>query len=143
MNMKIVICLLASLLVFSTSPFNPDIAEAKGKKPITRGITKLVRGSNTNPCTAQAIGSGNVPPVGPTEDLTNLSVSCSEDKDVTYKELWDVLPQQHACGTTLADLRKERPDVTIVSDPTGANPYHCILDNITPREFVRAIKWQR
>jgi len=135
--------ILVWLATFAILPGISAQAIAAGKKPITRDTTKIVRGSNALPCNAQTIGQGNSPSVGPKEDLTNLSVSCSDDKSVSYNELLNHLPHAHGCGSTLDDLRKARPSVTVVSDPTGGNPYHCILDNITPKEFISGIKWQQ
>ena len=143
MKLSSSIGVLALLAAFSALPGISDNAEAAGKKPTTRDITKIVRGSNAVPCNAQAIGQGNSPPVRAAEDLTNLSVSCSDNKNVSYNELRNYLPHPHACGSTLDNLRKARRTVTIVSDPTNTNPYHCILSDITPEEFIRSIKWQQ
>jgi hypothetical protein len=144
MSRRTAIFLLTSLMVSLASPFNPDIAGAKGREPTTKGWTKILPGSNTNPCTAVAIGAGDSPQVGPTEPLNNLSVNCSDDKKMTYEGLrGKFLPHVHACGATLDDLRQKNRNVTIVGDPTPNNQYHCLLQGITPKQFVAAIKYQQ
>ncbi len=117
-------------------------AMAGGSTPVTKGWTKIVRGVNGTNCDATAIGSGNQPPAKPTEDLTDLSVSCSQDPKVTVTALRAPLPNAHACVTTLDALRRVRPNVTIVADPAPGNGYHCLLDNITPRQFVSGATYQ-
>lgn len=120
----------------------PIVAEATGKKPITAASTKIVRGANGGTCEATAIGNGNNPSVGVNEDLTNLSVSCSDQKGVSWSQLRAPLPNAHACVATLGDLRKRNKYVTIVGDPTDDNPYHCLLEDITPKQFVAGSNYQ-
>lgn len=138
---------VALLAILAASAWLMSHGLAKGNKSITDSSARIVRGSNNLPCRAQAIGQGNRPPVAPDEDLTNLSVSCSDNRSVSYLMLTNALPHPHGCGTTLGELRNARkdklPGVTLVADPTPDNPYHCILDNLTPQEFVRAITWQQ
>ncbi len=122
---------------------------AAGKKPITKGQTKIVRAVNQQPqgnsCLPDVIGTGNDPAVGPSTDLTNLSVSCSDDPAVTYGQLKAPLAGANRvyCVTTLSKLRKQRSAVTVVADPTVQNSYHCLLATITPKEFVAATKEQK
>ncbi|MGE3538759.1 MAG: hypothetical protein AB7N91_15175 [Candidatus Tectimicrobiota bacterium] len=134
---------VATLLLLGMGS-GPSTAGAAGKKAITSATTKIVRGYNMGtPCDAMTIGNGNNPKVGPGEDLTNLSVSCSDDDKVSYTQLRASLPNPHACVATLGDLRKSRKEVTIVAAPETDNLYHCILDNITPKQFISGSKWQQ
>ncbi|MDH5824914.1 hypothetical protein QFW77_18265 [Luteimonas sp. RD2P54] len=104
---------------------------------------KIVRGFNgAAPCNAKAIGAGSSPAADPDEDMSNLSVSCSDDRNVTFSQLRQPLPNAHACVTTLGDLRAQRRAVAVVKDPTDDNPYHCVLSTITPREFVSGSRYQ-
>ncbi|QDH69079.1 hypothetical protein [Marilutibacter alkalisoli] len=104
---------------------------------------KIVRGYNGGPpCDPQTIGDGSAPKAGPDEDMSNLSVSCSADRNVGWTQLRANLPNPHACVATLGDLRKQRREVTIVRDPTDDNPHHCVLSTITPRQFVRGSRYQ-
>ncbi|WP_269530904.1 hypothetical protein [Chitinimonas sp. BJYL2] len=115
-----------------------------GNNTVTAGITKIVRGYNGgSPCAAATVGAGSMPSAGPKEDMSNLSVSCSDDKKVTWAQLREPLPNNHACVTTLDDLRKQNKYVTIVKDKTPDNAYHCVLSNITPTQFVNAAKHQQ
>jgi len=52
------------------------------------------------------------------------------------------LPGRVFCVTTLKKLRKQRKEVTVVADETNDNPYHCLLSNITPKQFVAAAREQ-
>lgn len=127
--------LFAAVALFSGGGHAGDSLSDPAAK-IVRGFTPLA------PCTAQSIGAGSSPAAGPNEDMSNLSVSCSADKRVTWKQLRQPLPNPHACITTLGDLRKQRREVTVVKDPTPDNPYHCVLSTITPREFVSGSRYQ-
>lgn len=113
-----------------------------GDTPITAKWTKVVRGVSGTACDAVRIGDGNQPKVGPREDLTDLSISCSDEKSVTLDKLRQPLPNPHICWSTLDDLRKARKEVTVVRDPTDGNPYHCLLATITPKEFVSRAFWK-
>jgi len=119
-------------------------ADAAGKKAITAASTKIVRAVNgkDNPiCTANVIGTGNDPSVGPSDELTNLSVSCSDDRQVTYSQLKQPLGANRSfCITTLGELRDKNKEVLIVADPEAGNPFHCLLSHITPKQFVAATK---
>lgn len=97
----------------------------------------VVRGTNQpGNCVAQNVGNGNSPRVGVNELLTDLSVSCGDPAKVTIAQLKAPLPNAHACKSDLVKLRKKNKAVKLVKDPTGDNPYHCLLSDITPNEFV-------
>jgi len=103
----------------------------------------IVRGYNgANFCDATIIGTGNSPTVKPQETLTNLSVNCGSSKNVTYKELRALLPNDHACITYLRKLRDQNNLTQIVKDPLPNNKYHCLLSELTPKQFVSGSKWQ-
>jgi hypothetical protein len=120
----------------------PLAAQAAGNKAITKAQTKIVRGMNGLSCDATAIGNGNDPHVGPKTELTNLSVSCSDDTSVSYSQLRAPLPNPHACVSTLGSLRKQNRTVAVVRDGNNQNPYHCLLQNITPNQVVAGSKFQ-
>lgn len=103
----------------------------------------IVRGYNLNsPCDAAIIGTGNTPPVGPKEPLTDLSVSCGSSKKVTIQQLRQPLPNAHACVTFLRKLRDKNKLTQLVADPTPENQYHCLLSVITPNQFIAGSKWE-
>ena len=108
----------------------------------TEGWIRVVRGVNGAYCDAAAIGSGNDPKVGVKDDLTNLSISCSENQTDTVKELRAFLPNAHICYSTLETLRKARREVTVVRDPKADNPFHCLLGTITPNQFVSRSRYE-
>ena len=113
-----------------------EVSASIGGKPITAGWTKIVRGANNRPLTAQSVGDGNNPKVGPKEPLTDLSVNASDDKSVDFKTLAAGLPNPYYGATTLDDLRKSNKMVLLVRDEKPGNKYHCLLSVITPAEFV-------
>ena len=125
------------------------ILYAAGNRPITKGHSKIVRAVNQQPsgnsCLPTVIGTGNDPAVGPSDDLTNLSVSCSDNEAVTFKQLEAPLagPNRVYCVTTLSKLRQKRSEVTVVRDPTPQNQYHCLLATITPKQFVAATREEK
>lgn len=114
---------------------------SSGNDSVNHAWTKVVRGVNQTACIPANIGNGNDPSVGPKEDLTNLSVSCSADKKVTFQQLRAPLQNNHACRTTIGALRKQNRYVAIVADPIDGNPYHCLLSDITPNQFVQGAKY--
>lgn len=124
------------LLQGCAAPRSAGPTSSRGGKPITAEWTKIVRGANGCPLTAQSVGDGNNPKVGPSEPLSDLSVNASDDKQVSYAELAGWLPNAHYGFTTLGDLRKGNKFVLIVRDPLPNNPYHCLVSVITPKEFV-------
>lgn len=114
-----------------------------GSNTITADTTKIVRGFNAGaPCDPEKIGEGSSPKAGINEEMSNLSVSCSDDKRVTWQQLRAPLPNAHACIATLGDLRKRNKNITIVKDETRDNRYHCVLSNITPKQFVSGSRHQ-
>lgn len=113
-----------------------------GSSPVTAKWTKIVRGVNQTRCEAGPIGDGNNPRVGPDEPLTDLSVSCSDDKAVTIADLRAPLANPHICWSDLERLRKANRHVLVVSSPEDDNPYHCLLSVITPRQFVSRSHWR-
>ncbi len=137
------LCLVWSIfsaLVFiqcspKTTPPKTEV-EVTNAKPITAAWTKIVRGANNCPLTAQSIGDGNNPKVGPNEPLTDLSVNASDDKKVSYTQLAANLPNPHYGFTTLGDLRKANKHILIVRDPLPGNPYHCLISVITPKQYA-------
>lgn len=141
---KTAVSLLAMLLIAgcSTVPVSSNTNENAGAGAATEGWIRIVRGVNGGYCDAQAIGNGNNPSVKPTQDLTNLSISCSKKKADTVAQLRQYLPSPHICYSTLSDLRKSRKEVVVVRDPTGTNPYHCLLATITPNEFVSRSRYK-
>ena len=128
--------LIGFMVSCATTPGPNSAAQLRGNKPITAKWTKIVRGANACPLTAQAVGQGNNPPVRAKEPLTDLSVIASDDKRVTYNQLAAYVPHANYGFTTLGDLRKANKHVLIVRDPLPNNPYHCLLSVITPKEFV-------
>jgi len=141
------LCFAAAVL-FTTVSGSLSSVNAAGEKPISAGHTKIVRAVNLregNICIPKVIASGNTPPVKEDEELTDLSVSCSDDRAVDYVELEKPLAKDDRgyCLTTLKRLRDKNRSVKIVSNPTDDNPYHCLLSDITPKQFVAAVKEQR
>jgi hypothetical protein len=116
--------------------------EATGTGPVTAKWTKIVRGVNQMRCEAGPIGDGNDPQVGPNEPLTDLSVSCSDDRSVTLDQLRAPLLNPHICWSELEKLRRSNRHVLAVRAPTRDNPYHCLLSVITPKEFVSRSFWR-
>lgn len=138
------VALIAACTTTRTTPAPSPEATASGLAAgsITKGSTKVVRGyNNPSPCNASVIGTGNDPSVGPNQDLTDLSISCSDKDGVTVAQLRAPLPNPHLCYATLSMLRRARRDVAVVRDPTPTNPYHCLLMTITPNQFVSRAKW--
>lgn len=123
-------------------PMAKPVNETALQGAATEGWIRIVRGVNGTFCDASAIGNGNDPNVGPKEDLTNLSVSCSKNKTDTVKDLRQFLPNAHACYSTLKDLRNARKDVTVVRDPETGNPFHCLLGTITPNQFISRSRFE-
>ena len=135
-NAPILVAGLIVLLQGCAGPRGDESTSIQRGKPITAEWTKIVRGANGCPLTAQSVGDGNRPKVGPRESLTDLSVNASDDKKVTYEDLAAGLAHAEYGFTTLGDLRKANKSVLIVRDPLPTNPYHCLLSVITPKEFV-------
>ncbi len=144
----LLVCRMTSLLVvFLLAGCDQPAKSSSGnsivsKSAATEGWIRVVRGVNGGFYSAAAIGNGNDPRVKPTEDLTNLSVSCSDNKSDTVKDLQQYLTNANICYSTLRDLRKSWREVVVVRDPTAANPYHCLLGTITPNEFVSRTHYQ-
>jgi len=125
----------------SSSPTTISNYELMAKKG--SGELLIVRGYNGgSPCNAAVIGNGNSPSVGPKELLTNLSISCGDSKKVTYADLRAPLPSTHACVTYLRKLNDQNQDTQVVKDPIDGNRYHCLLSEITPKQFISGSKWQ-
>ena len=140
---KVFAGLVVALLIVGCGPQEiPDTNEESSIGAATEGWIRVVRGVNGGFCSGMAIGNGNDPKVKPTGDLTNLSVSCSKNKQDTVKELSQFLPNPHICYSTLQDLRKARREVVVVRDPIAENPYHCLLGTITPNQFISRSRYQ-
>lgn len=129
-----------ALVAFAIASVAVDVhADNSLRDPATR----IVRGYNgAAPCNPTVIGQGSLPKAGVKEDMSNPSVSCSDDKHDDWKALRKPLPNPHACVTTLGDLRKWRREVTLVRDPTDTNPHHCVLSTITPKQFVSGSRYR-
>jgi hypothetical protein len=138
-NAPIFITAAVVLLQACAGPYADGPTSRHGKRPITAEWTKIVRGANGCPLTAQSVGDGNNPKVRPSEPLTDLSVNASDDKKVTYSTLAAGLPNTNYGFTTLGELRKANKFVLIVRDPLPNNPYHCLLSVITPKEVISKI----
>ncbi|RRH93905.1 hypothetical protein EH240_28580 [Mesorhizobium tamadayense] len=142
--------------VLWTAPIATAIALAPagalggGNTPITAGTTIVMRAVNFDPnglpppSPAKRIGDGNNPKVDPSEDVDNLSVNCSDDKTVTESVLRSSLPAgTHIYSGTLETLRNSRKGVTLVRDPVPGNDYHCLLSNVTPKQFISGTSWKQ
>jgi hypothetical protein len=138
-NVTILVTAAVVLLQACAGPYPGGSTATRGGPPITAEWTKIVRGANSCPLTAQSVGDGNNPKVRPNEPLSDLSVNASDDKKVTYSTLAAGLPNPNYGFTTLGDLRKANKFVLIVRDPLPNNPYHCLLSVITPNEVVSKI----
>ena len=103
--------------------------------PVTADLTRIVRGVNGNGCHAGAMGKNGG------QDLAALDVSCTDDPAVSWEALRAPLRSDHACAVTLGDLRRVRPEVALVRDPTADNPHHCRLSAVTPNQFVSRTSW--
>lgn len=135
------ITLLAAFLWQCKSPSSNVATETSDVAATTvrfHNGTKIVRGVNNCPLTAQKIASGNQPPVLIDEPLSNLSVNASITNKETYEQIAKNLPQAHYAFTTLGDLRKQNKHIQIVADSLSENPYHCLISVITPREMAKS-----
>lgn len=135
---------LCRIAVLGSMIFGLAACASQSETSYNKGLgadTKVVRGVNQTYCDATAIGNGSNPKVGKKEDMTNLSVSCSDNKKVSFDDLRAPLPSPHFCQTTIGKLRKKNKSVVIVSDPVPTNRYHCLLSRITPNQFVAGSKY--
>ncbi|MFY2561235.1 hypothetical protein ACN469_26780 [Corallococcus terminator] len=113
-----------------------------GGERINAPTAFIVRGMNGTTCGAQSIGAGSTPQVNVTTEVQNLSVSCSEDRKVTLDMLRKPLVNPHICWAKLEELEARSADIIVSTDPTGDNPYHCVVSDITPNQMVQALHYR-
>ena len=132
---------LAVALVMGVLIFAPS-AMAEPVSPVTADVTLIARPIHGAGCDVRTIAAGSSPRVTAAEEVEKLSVSCSDDPSVGWRELRKGLGGAHACVVVLGDLRQVAPGVRVVRDPTASDPNHCLLSGVTPNQFVSRATWQ-